>query len=90
MARVSGPEQVSPHFKGFRALGLAKEGNLLGPLKPEDAFLGRAVPNMQWGWPGNPLVGPREGNCILRPKMKVPPSKVPHMDTDSAESQAQG
>lgn len=52
MATVSGPEKVPRpekvplHFDGLRALGLAKERNLLGPLKPEDSFLDRTVANM--------------------------------------------
>lgn len=46
MATVSGPEKVPLHFDGLRALGLAKERNLLGPLKSEDSFLDRTVANM--------------------------------------------
>ena len=77
IARVSGPEQMPPHFDGLRALGVAMERNLWGPLKLKDSFLGRAVPSALQEWPGKPLARPREGNCILRPKMKVPPSKAP-------------
>lgn len=55
--RASGPEQVPSHFCGLRALVLAKERNLLGPLKPEDSSLTRAEPSMLWGWLGKPPAG---------------------------------
>lgn len=55
----------APDLHGLRALGPAKERNLLGFLKPEDSFLGMAVPKMLWGWPGKPLARPREGHCIV-------------------------
>lgn len=77
MATISGPEKVPLHFDGLRALGMAKERNPMCPLKPEDSFMDKTMPNMLWGWPGKPLAAPREGNCTMRPKLKAPPSKAP-------------
>lgn len=47
-AMVSEPEQLPPHFDGLRALGLARERNLLDPFKSQDS-LGRAVTNICCG-----------------------------------------
>lgn len=58
--RASGPEQVPSHFRGLRALCLAKERNLLGLLKPEDFSLARAGPSMLWRWLVKPLAGSGE------------------------------
>lgn len=83
---ASWSEQVSSPFLALKALGLDKEKNLQGSLNPEDSFLGLAVPDMLWGWP----VKAQGKELHDEAKMRAPPTMPLRMDTDSAESRAQG
>lgn len=84
-SRASWSEQVSAPFLALKALGLAKERDLQGSLNPEDS-LGSAMPDMLWGWP----VKAQGKELHDEAKMRAPPTTPLRMDTDSAESQAQG